>query len=394
MRPTPSAAFRSCNSRPGRAAVGSGLTLLLAAAMASATEPGSAATTEEAEALAASERSASVQVIGIGKRLSIDTLANALGPALRRELDLRFARAERFDPAEWYDRPGRGPFDVRVWVDVATPGTAQIYFADRRRERFLVRRLEVSTPLREMDLEVLAQVIEWSLRALAQGTIDTLTREEAVQLFRAPEEPIGVDDRADIGAGAVPVDPTPWRRDEGVLPSFSSFYRLGAYSDQIPIMHGPGARAGFDTMLASSAIGAGVAVVYLLPQQHSDERVGLDVRSLIARVEMRGLLTGLASHFGVGAFVASGFETTWWAPQAVAPASYAVVGDDALTTALLATGLVGQVRVTSTLRLDLAVELDLDLAAARFDIATDAGNEPFLVRRRLRPALRIGVELL
>ena len=55
-------------------------------------------------------------------------------------------------------------------MDTTTPGVVRLYFANRAGTRYLVRTMELSDQMDEMDREALAQAMEWSLSALAQGT--------------------------------------------------------------------------------------------------------------------------------------------------------------------------------------------------------------------------------
>src|SRR5690606_21607908 len=106
----------------------------------------------------------SVHVTVVGQALSATTLERALGPSLQSTYILSFTSARRFSVQDLFRTQTESPASVHVWVDTTTSGSAHLYFANREGTRYLMRTLELSRPVDEMDREALAQAIEWSLQ--------------------------------------------------------------------------------------------------------------------------------------------------------------------------------------------------------------------------------------
>lgn len=129
-----------------------------------------------------------VHVTVVGGALSAAALELALGPGLESAYTLHYSSADRFIAENLFRVPAESQASIHVWVDTNTPRTARLYFANREGTRYLMRTLELSEPLDEMDREALAQAIEWSLQALADRSAG-LTRAEAEALLSTPSEP-------------------------------------------------------------------------------------------------------------------------------------------------------------------------------------------------------------
>ena len=335
-----------------------------------------------------------VEIRVIGPELSSSQLSDALGPQLRAAFAVHFATASRFDPQELFRARFDSRVGIHVWVDTTDPRLARLYFANRSGTRFLVRTLELSGHMDEMDREALAQAMEWSLRALADRSADALTRAQARSL-------LGTEDssqrqrqgRPTVVSPPVRSEPSAWRRrSTGWLPEAASFYGVSVHSTEIPVMHGPGLRLGLDWLSAHTQIGATVGVQYQLPQRHQDARVALQLRTLAWRVEARVLDTGVAAGAGLGAAVGAGLDTTWIVPEAIDRERFDAQETSVQQSPLLTAGVVGQVRLAPAARFELRLGVEVDLTRVHYDVVTDSSAEPVVSRWRVHPMVGAGFE--
>src|SRR5690606_13970116 len=128
-----------------------------------------------------------VLITSVGTALPPSSLERMLGPALKSSFHLRFSSSSRFDVEDLFKIRTGSSARIHVWVDATASGNARVFFANRDGTRYLVRDLERSDPLNEMDREAIAQTIEWSLQALSEGTAG-MTREEVEALLSEPLE--------------------------------------------------------------------------------------------------------------------------------------------------------------------------------------------------------------
>ncbi len=335
-----------------------------------------------------------VEMVVVGGALSVRQLSDTLGPQLRAAFVIDFATARRFEPQELFRARFDSQVDIHVWVDTSDARLARLYFANRNGTRFLVRTLELSGHMDEMDCEALAQAIEWSLRALTERSSEALTREQAQSLLGTDESPprqLPAPSKAT--PPRTPVESPTWRRRQtGWLLEAASFYGASLHSSEIPILHGPGLRLGLDRLGVRYQLGGLVGVQYQLPQRHQDDRVALQLRTLAWRLDLRALDTGLTSGAGLGATIGAGIDTTWVVPEAIDREDFEAQATSVQHSSLLTGGIVGQVRLASTARLELRLSVEVDLTRVHYDVVGADGAEPFVARRRVHPVLTLGVE--
>src|SRR5690606_11359841 len=105
-----------------------------------------------------------VSLIAIGAALPLEALVEALGSDIPEGLYLTAARDEAFNESTFLAEYSSGPRRINVWVDATNRKHVRLYFADSQNSRYALRNLEISGQMNEMDLEILAQAIMWSLR--------------------------------------------------------------------------------------------------------------------------------------------------------------------------------------------------------------------------------------
>lgn len=336
------------------------------------------------------ERWMRVQVNSVGSALSPTSLERMLGPALKSTFDLRFYRADQFEPADLFRVRSGESARTFVWVDTRMSGVARIYFANRNGTRYLVRDLTLSRPLNEMDREAISQTIEWSLQALSEGTAG-MTRAEAEALLSEPAE----DETAPALPPATPADPArKWRRTtDGWLPEVGLLYNWTPHSADLLTTQGPVLRLGVDHLSAQHQFGITTGVVYLYPQRHAAEGVALEVETVGARLGGRYLALGLVQGTGLGLRVGFGLDVVKASPEALDWDRFEAAGSSRLIVPLLDAGLVWQLGAEESVRFETSLGIEVDFIDVRYDVATEAGIQPLVSRWPARPSLKVGAAL-
>jgi len=328
-----------------------------------------------------------VQVIAVGA-LSVRELERTLGPALRSLYELDFSAADDFRKDDLFRAHIVSRASIHVWVDTTTERKARLYLANPDGTRFLVRDLELSDSMDEMDREAIAQAIEWSLQALTEGNTG-LSRADAEALLAASQGPV-----------TVPVDEgseralAPWRsRPSGWAAEVGLLYRWAPHSSELPATQGPALRIGADRIFTGQQTGFAVGAQYQFPQRHAEPGVALELQSLALRAEVRSLWTRLVRGSGIGVYVGGGLDVAFTAPEALDPVSFQAMENGVGAVPLLSGGVVWQIRVEPSLRLELGLGVEVDLTHVHYDVVTSAGQEEFVTRWPVRPVTTVGVEL-
>ncbi len=364
-----------------------GALLLLAVPLAGQTDPSPA----PPEAPVPDRPTVEIAVIGQG--ISTAALASTLGSTLETGFSVDFTAAERFGPQDLFRARIAATADIHVWVDTTTPGVVRLYFANRDGSRYLVRTMELSPAMDEMDREALAQAIEWSLSALTEGRAG-MSREEAETLLRPAAEPAPAlpPPPAVIRAPPAPRHPTWRRRAAGWLPEVASFYRVTANSNELGLNHGPGLRGGVDRVTPRRQLGLAGSAQYQFPQRFADEQVSLELHALAIRGELRLIETNTVARVGILAAVGAGFDATWISTDVQRPAEFTATPLHTSLTPVM-TGVVGgQYEVDPAVRIELGVGAELDLVRVHYDVASHEAQERVVTRWPVRPAATLAVE--
>ncbi len=319
-------------------------------------------------------------------------LERALGPSLKSSYVLVFSSAERFGPEQLFSARIESPPSIHVWVDTTTPGNAHLYFVNRDGTRYLVRTLEVSASLDEMDSESLAQAIEWSLQALVEGSAG-MTRAEARALFHeVADSPAKVSSSPE--RPVEPRAPGEWRsKTMAWLPEVALLYGWTMHSAELPSAQGPVVRVGLDRLVPGRQLGGALSAQYQYPQRHAELGVALEVQSVASRMEARYLATDLVDGSAIGVRLGLGLDVVFSSPEAVDYERFEATDDDVSSIPLAAGGFVWQLRVEPRLRLELSVGAELDFVDVHYDVVTHDGTLELVSRWPVRPTASIGLEL-
>ncbi|HSC86525.1 MAG TPA: hypothetical protein VLC09_04615, partial [Polyangiaceae bacterium] len=289
----------------------------------------------------------------------MSALERALGPGLQSSYVLAFSSASHFAPDELFAAPADSPTDIHVWVNATTQGIARLYFVNRDGTRDLVRTLEVSQTIDEMDSESLAQVIEWSLQALVDGNAG-ITRAEAKSLLREASPPVPLAVLPPTTESASPS--SRWRPvTSGWLPELALLHGWTMLSAELPAAQGPVLRFGFDRLDPRRQFGIALSGQYQFPQRHADLGVALQLQSMAWRLDARYLATGLIDGAAIGLRVGPGFDVVFSSAEALDYDRFDAVQNKVSTVPLVTGGIVFQLRAESRVRLELSLGIEIDL---------------------------------
>lgn len=337
-------------------------------------------------ALGASAVRSRVSIVTVGRALSPSSLERVLGPALRSSFDLEFASTQSFAPEDLFRSRVGAPAGIHVWVDTTAERNVRIYFKSRDGTRYLVRDLESSGALGEMDREAIAQAIEWSLQALAEGTVG-MTREEAEELLSESET---LPARK---AKALPME-SPWRRKaKGWLPEVALLYRFAPFSPELLATQGPALRVGADKVSGNRQWGLAAGLHHQAPRRYTEEGIALEIQTVGVRIDGRYLRTDLFKSSGLGPRFGLGVDAVFVSPEIIDQSRFEGAKNARNISPVLDGGFVWQVRVESGVRLEMSAGIEVDLITLHYELATAGESRVLVSRFPVRPSLSVGVAL-
>lgn len=331
-----------------------------------------------------------VKITSVGPALPPASLERMLGPALKSSFDLRFSLANDFKPEDLFRSRTGSLVRIHVWVDTRDYRRVRIYFANRDGTRYLVRDLERSGSLDEMDREAISQAVEWSLQALSQGTVG-MTREEAEELLSEDHREHNAEASAER---ASPRRTSTWRRRADTwLAEVALLHRWTPFSGELMQTQGPMLRIGADRVGRGSQFGVSASLHYQHPQRYAGEGVELSLQTLGARVEGRALAIGLVSNSGFGPRFGMGLDIVSSSAVALDWARYEAAPRTQNLVPLIDAGFVWQIRAEANVRLEMSLGVEVDLIELRYDLIAAGEARPLVSRWPVRPAATIGVAL-
>ena len=192
-----------------------------------------------------------------------------------------------------------GPLPTRrvvVWVTERTAREARIYFAvtgdTQEATRYLVRDVPLDAGFDELGGERVAQVVQSSVSALIEGSVEVAERPEIERVLAAPVEP----EKPSLARARKPtyvaVPPSkkqaePPPQGPEFLPLAGAFYR-GAYAGADGFVHGPGVALGATFDFGETGLGAVARGQYLVPHTESFDGLDIELSGFAARLGARG----------------------------------------------------------------------------------------------------------
>lgn len=328
-----------------------------------------------------------VNLVAIGATLPLDALVEALGSDIPEGLHLSAARGEVFDESTFLAQHLGGPRSIDVWVDASQGKEVRLYFSDAQNSRYALRKLELSGVMNEIDLEILAQAIAWSLRAFVDGAAETLSREEIESRLTPPSPARHTVDKPLSASNS-------WfSAKRAVFTDLRLFYRLSLYSPQIPFVHGPGLGAGIVRTHGKRSWGLDASVQYQLPASYEKEGVSLKLTSFAPRVHLQ-LIAPLSERVALGAQLGGGVDFIWASSRALDEQKYVARAPSTSVAIPVATGALAQFKLSPHVVFHVEAGLELYVWAPRFELANADGFQSLVASFPLRPTITLALGAL
>jgi hypothetical protein len=331
-----------------------------------------------------------IDIVVVGAENDVKGLESALGPGEFGGNEARFRSGERLD-LEGLLHTGAGDALVRCYVDLSRPGRAELYFADRTAERFLVRQVELPDGLDELGRETLGQVLTLSVSALLESDAGTLSRDETRALLAdkhaQPSAPPASEPEA-------PEPEAPASTDASGSVGLEAFYALRAFEGDALVSHGPGLDIGWIAGSEHAVNAVWLGAAYELTRNYRDEIAGMTWSTLTLRGSFEHL-EGVSSAVLLGARGGAGIDWTSFAPESGTGDGSAMLDDARVTTSFLVhLGVAAKLALGQRLHASFLVFADFYPTRARYALERSNGDahdvlEPF----RVRPGVALGLLL-
>lgn len=332
-----------------------------------------------------------LEVVVIGNTEDLAWVRRTIGGSTLARFEVRWKRQQNLGERDL--RMADSDFSVRCFVDLRHPNKAQIYFANAHSDRFLLRDVPLSGTFGEMDREALAQVIDLSLRALAEDPSLGTSRSRAMESLRAAERPAG------SGAGSSSISSE--ARDSRPAPSDhialqpGIFYAVTAHSSKVWFTHGPGLLLAMTCDRNHSGVSLDVRGTYQIPQSYQESRIGLKFKALSLRFDGTYLIeSGDRQGRWWGIRLGLGPDITWLSPR---PGSdtreFSPASKRTSKTLVGALGLLGGMKLAHGLDAFAGLEMEIDPIAVHYDLDLGDSRHAVIRRLRARPSLTLGLRL-
>jgi hypothetical protein len=344
------------------------------------------ALTPEPRALDA--RGSAIDIVVVGAEQDALALSGALGPNEFRGAEARIRRGERLT-LDTLLHAGAADVLVRCYVDLSTPGRADLYFADRNAQRFLVRQVALPDGLDDLGRETLGQVLTLSVLALLDDDAATLNRDEARALLEGQR---GEPSPAPSALEDEP-EPAPPTSPPSAAVGLEPFYAARVFASEALLSHGPGLDigwvAGSDNDTNALWLGAG----YELSRSLRADAASMTWSTLTLRGAFEHL-SPVGTSIAVGARAGAGVDWMSFTPGPGANESVELRGGRVTTSFLLHLGAGARVALGPRLHASLRVFADFYPTRARYAVERATGDgvdvlEPF----RMRPGIALGLLL-
>ena len=318
----------------------------------------------------------------------------------------RWTRVERFDVRELFEDAAARENVLACWLDLSDAKRARLYFAAPSGQRFLLRDVELSGHLGEVDRATLAEVLDLSIAALLENERIGLTRAETETLLadrkaaeRASGAPAG--SRAPSPAGSPGADTAAWKSapETGLLAGFAANYAAQVLSSDFPLAQRVGIEALLGRLRGAGWLAGFAAGEYQFPLTVTNREIGVNLETLAASAGVEvGHLRGWPgeaqdlswrSLFGrLGAGVDFDHVSPQLGTQAVtaglAPAHWS---SSVVIRAVLGCAFALSPRVT----MDVRLFADFHPTGVHYDVSVGGAVQPAFSPWRLRPGLALGL---
>ena len=328
-----------------------------------------------------------VDITLVGPEAALAPVREVTADLLSRDgVALVWRQADRLRVEDVVEAPsgGRGG-PVVVWVDVSSGAEARIYFRAAAGQRFVIRRVSLSGGVGLPAAEEIAQIIHSVLRALAADTAWALSLSEARVALSVPER------RAPPVAPPAPARATVVEIGPAVVGQLYApgLPLVGDLEVAIAALSRP---ATTSPAAAIGSLGGRLVLGYGFPAHFATGAVGADLRTAKLRLALVWE-PWRQGRVGIRLGLGGGGDRVAYSPTAELPGAMASAGGS-FVTALGCADATLRLEVSQRLALAAGVLAEISLQRVHFDAYDADGNlAEVLVPHRLRPGLRIGLEL-
>jgi hypothetical protein len=328
-----------------------------------------------------------IEIAVIGSASSFESVRGAVAAGSFPQATLRWRRAERLLAADLLPNAEPGAeVSIRSFVDLSDRAHARLYFSDRAAERFLIRDLELSGDLDELDREALSQAFELSVRALLEDHLAGISREEARSIILPRVEPTATQ-----ATRPEPVKPqTPPRSG----PSASVFWGAEGHSSELGWTQGPGLAIAYDFAFDRARGAVWSSGQYRFEREVRTELVGVALRTISLRAGFDWVRSLGGRAFFAGARLGGGVDLVRFTPSAGSGEDAVILQPTGIANELLLSpGALFGANLAPSLRMTLAIVADVALTQAHYDLDIDGQSARIVDPWSIRPALSLAFSL-
>jgi len=320
---------------------------------------------------------------------------HALGSA-----KLRWSRLVRFSANALLQDGSNTNTRVRCYIDLSLPSVATLYFADGNSRRFLFRELPLSHQLDAIELETIAQIVEFSINALLNDATEALSRTEAATLLARARERSSIN-RDSAAANrpspaappSLPIKNAPNVHDSMVklVPMLALGAGVESLSKQLGMSPSLVATAGVSGQTPAFNLRIAARGAFLPADTYRNELSGAALagyRLLLVGTAMTPLSTAKVPGLLLGLLVSSGVELLRVKPEPGTLDQMTKLTESQWTTVpLVIPGLRLQYNTPGSIAIALEGTLACSLKDVSYEVAIDSGQSRVFALNRFRPGL-------
>jgi hypothetical protein len=318
----------------------------------------------------------------------------------------RWTRVERFDVRDLFEDVAARENVLACWLDLSDTRRGRLYFAAPSGQRFLLRDVQLSGHLGEVDRATLAEVLDLSIAALLENERIGLTRAETETLLAerkasesAPRVP--AESRAPAPAGSPVADTAAWKSapETRSLAGFAANYAAQVLSSDFPLAQRVGIEALLGRYRGAGWLAGFAAGEYQFPLTATNREIGVNLETLAASagVEVGHLRRrpGEAQNFSWRSLfgrLGAGVDFDHVSPQ---PGTQAVAANLApahwSSSVVMRAALGGAFTLGPWFTMDVRLFADLHPTGVHYDVSIAGAVHPAFSPWRLRPGLALGL---
>jgi hypothetical protein len=333
-----------------------------------------------------------VEIVVVGSEADFEAMRAALGTSAFEGATARWSQKTSLESQELFERrPEASDVEVRAWVDLTDPKQAELYFADRAGERFLVRTVSLPDGLSPLGREALGQVLELSVKAMLEDDRIGMSRAETSELLKARRDEASTKPAAPPDTRAEP-EPAPTRSRESSLGA-EMFYGARLHSSDVSLVHGPGLGLGWITESPSWESIVWVTGQYELPEKLVTPAIGVEWTTWRVQGGV-GFAFATGSSFLLGGRLGGGVDVTSFSPEPGSSGEAVELEPSSVSTAPVI-DLAFEASVPLASRLSASARLFGSFYPVRVHYDLDVDGEPttILAPYWVRPGLELSLHL-